>query len=345
MRGSIQVVEVDDPARWNAAMLAAPHADLLQSWEWGQFKQRTGGWRPLRLAAVRAEEIVAGAQVLSRSVLGLRFLYAPRGPWWTDPEGVEALARWLRRREALRAPLLRADPPLASAEELAAVGFRRAPREFQPRATIVVDLTPTPEEILARCNQQVRYNARLAERKGVEVLQGHAAEVEEFWKLYAAMAGRKGFERRASSYFTTLVDVFGDAAAVFLARHAGHTVAGAITLLCGATAYYLYGASGGDRSVKPAELVQYRAMLWAKSRGATRYDMWGIPAHPSEDNPLYGVYRFKSGFGGREEIYVGALDLSLVPLVPWAPGLAERVALKTRSLLHGEGFRIHDHLA
>jgi lipid II:glycine glycyltransferase (peptidoglycan interpeptide bridge formation enzyme) len=113
----------------------------------------------------------------------------------------------------------------------------------------------------------------------------------------------------------------------------------------GPTAYYLYGASGGDRSVKPAELVQYRAMLWAKRRGATRYDMWGIPAHPTEENPLYGVYRFKSGFGGEEARYVGCLDLPLVPLVPWAPGLAEALALKTQSLLGGEGFHIHDHLA
>ncbi len=345
MAGSLRVVEVHDRARWNAAVLAAPRADLLQSWEWGEFKRQSGGWQPLRLAALSGDELVAGAQVLARSLLGARFLYAPRGPWWRDWLGVEALVQYLRRREALRAPLLRADPPLADADQLASVGFRPAPRQFQPRATIVVDLTPAPEEILARFNAQVRYNARLAERKGVEVVVGGAAEIEEFWKLYAATAGRKGFEWRAFSYLTSLVAVFGDAAAVFLGRRAGETLAGAIVLLFGQTAYYLYGASGGDRSVKPAELVQHRAMLWAKGLGATRYDMWGVPAHPTEDNPLYGVYRFKSGFGGQQEVYVGTLDLPLMPLVPWAPALAESLALKTRSLLHGEGFRIHDHLA
>jgi lipid II:glycine glycyltransferase (peptidoglycan interpeptide bridge formation enzyme) len=343
--GSLRVVEVHDRARWNAAVLAAPRADLLQSWEWGEFKRQTGGWQPLRLAALSGNELVAGAQVLARSLLGARFLYLPRGPWWRDWLGVEALVRYLRRREAPRAPLLRADPPLASADQLAGVGFRPAPRQFQPRATIVVDLTPAPDEILARFNSQVRYNARLAERKGVEVVVGGASEVEEFWKLYAATAGRKGFEWRALSYFARLVAVFGDAADVVLGRRAGETLAGAIILRFGQTAYYLYGASGGDRSVKPAELVQHRAMLWARDRGATRYDMWGVPAHPTEDNPLYGVYRFKSGFGGQEEVYVGALDLPLIPLVPWAPALAESLALKTRALLHGEGFRILDHLA
>jgi peptidoglycan pentaglycine glycine transferase (the first glycine) len=343
--GIFQVVEVHDRARWNAAVLAAPRADLLQSWEWGEFKRQSGGWQPLRLAAAQGNDLVAGAQILCRSFLGARFLYAPRGPWWRDWQGVETLVRRLRRREAFRAPLLRIDPPVATIGELAMVGPRSAPRQFQPRATIVVDLASSPDDILARFTTQVRYNARLAERKGVEVMEGGPAEVDEFWKLYAATAGRKGFEWRASSYFTALVDGFGDAAGVFLARRADETLAGAIVLIFGTTAYYLYGASGGDRSMKPAELVQYRAMLWAKRHGAERYDMWGIPAHPTEDNPLYGVYRFKSGFGGREDVYVGALDLPLVPVAPWAPGLIETLALKTRSLIHGQGFRVHDHLA
>lgn len=345
MGDSLHVVEVQDRAQWNAAVLSAPQADLLQSWEWGEFKARSGSWKPLRLAAVSDGELVAGAQVLCRPVLGARFLYAPRGPWWRDARGVRAIARWLRRHEALRAPLLRIDPAVASLDALAEAGFRAAPRQIQPRATVVVDLDRSPEEILAGFNTQVRYNARLAERKGVEVIEGGLDAVEAFWTLLTATAQRKGFIERSLSYFTGLVRMFGDQAGVLLGRRGDETIAGAIIVTFGDAAYYLYGASGGDRSVKPAELVQYRAMLWAKRSGAKRYDMWGIPAHPTEDNPLFGVYRFKSGFGGREERYVGALDLPLVPLVPWAPRVAEVLALKTQSFARGQGFRLRDHLA
>lgn len=345
MGGSLHVVEVRDRAQWNAAVLSAPQADLLQSWEWGEFKARSGNWQPLRLAAVSDGETVAGAQVLCRPVLGARFLYAPRGPWWRDARGVGALASWLRRREALRAPVLRIDPPVTSLDGLAAAGFRPAPRQVQPRATIVVDLEKSPDEILAGFNSQVRYNARLAERKGVDVVEGGLDEVEEFWNLLTSTAQRKGFYERPLSYFTGIAQIFGGQAGVLLGRRGGETIAGAIVVTFGEAAYYLYGASGGDRSVKPAELVQYRAMLWAKRQGAKRYDMWGIPAHPTEDNPLFGVYRFKSGFGGHEEVYVGALDLPLIPLVSWAPRLAEVLALKTRSLARGEGFTLRDHLA
>lgn len=345
MGGSPRVVEVRDQATWNAAVLAAPQADLLQSWEWGEFKRVSGEWLPRRIVVFDGDQPLAGAQLLIRDAYGARFVYAPRGPWWIDIRGLAALARWLRRTQRLRAPLVRVDPAISDAAPLRALGFRAAPRQLQPRATIVVDLTPSASDILARFNSQVRYNTRLAERKQVEIVVGGPPEVAAFWRLYTNTAGRKHFEWRAESYFTHLMAAYGGAGRIFLARRDGLDLAGALVLLFGSTAYYLYGASGGDRSVKPAELLQYRAMLWCKDQGAVRYDMWGIPARPTEDNPLYGVYRFKSGFGGEERLYPGALDLPLIPLVPWAPGLAESLALKVRSLAHGNGFRIEDHLA
>src|SRR5690348_782020 len=178
------VVEVvRDAAKWDEALRGAPQADLLQAWQWGEFKKQTGAWTPLRLMALRDGAPCAGLQVLSRGALGLRFLYAPRGPWWRDADGVVALVRWLRRHHGWRAPLLRCDPPVTDAAELLTCGFRAAPRQVQPRATIVVDLTPEDEQILARFDGQVRYNARLAERKGVEILEGGADRIEEFWRL------------------------------------------------------------------------------------------------------------------------------------------------------------------
>jgi lipid II:glycine glycyltransferase (peptidoglycan interpeptide bridge formation enzyme) len=342
---AVQVVEAKDVRLWNEAMLRAPQADLLQGWEWGEFKRLSGGWQPQRIAAVRDGQLVAGIQVLSRRVLGIRSYYAPRGPWWHDEEALTALVRATRRKLAWRAPFLRTDPLVEDGTPLLRLGFRLAPRQVQPKASIVVDLTRSPDDILNGFDRQVRYNARLAERKGVEVTRGGAEHVEAFWKLLASTATRKGFAERDMSYFRWLVEIYGDAAPIFLAQREGELLSGALVVACGHLTYYLYGASGGDRSAKPAELVQYRAMLWARERGVTRYDMWGIPAHPSEDNPLYGVYRFKNGFGGQVVSYAGALDLGLVPVVGRFSGAAEALALKSLSLLHGRGFRIEDHLA
>ncbi len=333
---------------WNAAVKNAPRADLLQSWEWGEFK-RLGGWEPQRVMALLDGQPVAGAQLLSRRVVGVPSLYAPRGPWWRDDDsglvGREALVGWLRQQRPAGAPFLRVDPPIADLGALSRFGFRVAPRQVQPRATIVVDLSPDAEKLLAAFNSRVRYNARHALKKGVEVSEGGIEDARAFWELLSATAERKGFVERDLSYFTGLMQVFGDDARILLARYNGAIVYGALIVVFGSSAYYLYGGSGGDRSVKPSELGQYRAMLWAKSRGAMRYDMWGIPYQPSEDNPLYSVYTFKSGFGGVEERYIGALDLPLAPLIGARAPALETFALKSLSFARGKGFRIIDHLA
>jgi len=347
--GQVRIVEAHSLDDWNAALLAAPRADLLQSWQWGEFKRRSGGWRPTRLLALAGETPVAGAQLLARRVMGVPTLYAPRGPWWRDDAdglaGLVALTRWLRQKYAMSAPFLRADPLVTNAAPLTALGFRPSPRQVQPRATIVVDLNPSDDAILAAFNSQVRYNVRHATKKGVVVGEGGLEDVRLFWELLSATAERKGFVERDISYFTTLMEAFGDNARVFLARYNGEIVYGALIVAFGATAYYLYGGSGGDRSVKPSELGQYQAMRWAKSRGATRYDMWGVPAHPTKENPLYGVYNFKSGFGGAEEQYVGALDLPLAPVVGAQFPALETLALKSLSFARGQGFQLVDHLA
>jgi lipid II:glycine glycyltransferase (peptidoglycan interpeptide bridge formation enzyme) len=56
-------------------------------------------------------------------------------------------------------------------------------------------------------------------------------------------------------------------------------------------------------------------MRWAREHGIHYYDMVGIPKpeNRNEDDPYYGVYRFKIGFGGNVTDFVGCLDLPLKP--------------------------------
>ena len=315
MTAAYQIVPVTDAPTWNSAVLAAPRADMLQSWEWGEFRREYGGWGVSRFVAMRDDAPLAGAQVLSRRVSGVPFLYAPRGPWWRDDDALKSLLTWMRRKQAFRAPFLRVDPLVTDDKTLRALGFRPSPQQIQPRATILVDLTRDDEAIMDGFDRQVRYNARHALKKGVEVSEGGAELITEFWQLLNATAERKGFVERGVDYYEQFLRYFAGNARVFLARYEGETVYGAVIARFGQRAYYLYGASGGNRSVKPSELTQYRAMLWAKSQGATIYDMWGVPTHPTEDHPLYGPYRFKAGFGGVTETYAGAFDLPLTPLL------------------------------
>jgi lipid II:glycine glycyltransferase (peptidoglycan interpeptide bridge formation enzyme) len=93
----------------------------------------------------------------------------------------------------------------------------------------------------------------------------------------------------------------------------------------GDQAYYLYGASTDEeRNRMPTYLLQWEAMKWAMARGCKEYDLWGVP---DEDEPtleasfeerhdgLWGVYRFKRGFGGELRRAAQALDRIYNPLL------------------------------
>jgi lipid II:glycine glycyltransferase (peptidoglycan interpeptide bridge formation enzyme) len=58
-------------------------------------------------------------------------------------------------------------------------------------------------------------------------------------------------------------------------------------------------------------------MQWAKAHGCHTYDLWGLPREPREDDPLWGVYRFKQGFSPRIVAYAGTYDRVLSPARAW----------------------------
>jgi peptidoglycan pentaglycine glycine transferase (the first glycine) len=107
-------------------------------------------------------------------------------------------------------------------------------------------------------------------------------------------------------------------AALLLAEFEGRPLAGVMVFALGTKAAYLYGVSSNEeRQLMPTYAVQWAAMRWAKERGCTEYDMWGIPDQPEEEleaqfetreDGLWGVYRFKRGFGGEVRRTVGTAD-------------------------------------
>ena len=176
---------------------------------------------------------------------------------------------------------------------------------------------------------KTRYNIRLAARKGVRVRVGGADDLARFAALMAETGSRDGFGVHPAAYYRRAFDVFAPAgmAALLLAEYEGAILAGLMAFAFSDTAYYLYGASSDrHRNLMPTYALQWEAMRWARARGCQQYDLWGIPdevgRNPSaymEDDPpgrqgLWGVWRFKRGFGGEVVRYVGAWDFVYRPM-------------------------------
>lgn len=322
-------------SQWNAALLQLPAPHLLQTWEWGAVKAQTG-WAAQRVVWPQAGSAAprAAASVLLRRLNRLPWgvAYAPKGPVvdWNDRQagesalaGVEAIAR------SRRAIFVKIDPDVAPdsaagqwlTTTLRSRGWRPSAEQIQFRNTALIDLAQDEEALLAAMKPKWRYNIRLAERRGVQVRVGGVDDLPAFYALYVETGGRDGFIVRPFEYYAATWQRFmqpADAQApwaeLLLADVAGDMVAGLMLFGFGGTAWYLYGASSErQRATMPNHLLQWTAMQRARAHGCEVYDLWGAPDTLTESDGMWGVWRFKEGFGARFTAHIGAWDYPASP--------------------------------
>lgn len=310
--------------------------DLLQSYEWGELKSKSG-WRPVRVIAERDGEIVAAASLLKRAIPKTRrcIMYAPRGPVLDtrDSELVRDFSALLRQTAIKHgAILLKIDPPVpiedtVSEANIRAAGFQLISSDgfggTQPKCVMQLDLDKPLNEVMASFKEKWRYNIRLAERKGVTVnLDCTREHLPTFYTILKETAHRDGFLVRGQKYFEDMWDLLYPAGYMRLALtyYEGKPVAGAVAYLFGDKAMYTYGASSNEhRNVMPNHLMQWTLIRWAKESGCKWYDFRGVSPRkqPDAGDHLGGLNRFKEGFSPRFVEYIGEYDMILSPSWYW----------------------------
>lgn len=337
-----------DP-EWDRFVASHPQAHILQTNAWGRLKSDFG-WQSRLVLLRNGGEIAGGAQLLLRSVMGLKLAYVPRGPvvdWNDTRRTAEILEQLAEKARAEGAVLLKIEPELTDSDEnrvlLSELGLRPGRQTIQPRSTIHLAIDEDPDTILAKMKSKWRYNIRLAGRKGVTVRPGGATDLDRFESLMEETGERNDFSAHSIEYYRRAFDLFVPENGVFLfAEYEGVPLAAIVVLAIGDKAWYLWGASSNrERNRMPNHGLQWAAIEWARARGCSTYDFWGVPdeigqiglgmglhrresvaaadvpldlsAFPQGD--LWGVFRFKQGFGGDLVRYVGAWDYPLYPLV------------------------------
>ncbi len=293
------------------AQVAAVDGSVLQRWAWGEFKAGHG-WDVARAAGDGF-----AIQLLSRQRGGVAVGYVPRGPavCWDDAEAVNGCFTALDalcKEAGVALALIEPDAPLPPTFDLRTYHLVPSPLTVQPLRTIIVACDRSDDALLAAMKQKTRYNVKLAAKRGVTVRQGDATDLPAFYRLLETTASRDAFGVHTAAYYTDLLSVFAPPheGTLLLAEYAGDLAAAALLIRGGKTAIYLTGASSNlHREHMPPYALQFAALQWARDVGCTRYDLWGIP--PTNEPPdavqgeqqnvrdgLWGVYRFKQGFGG-----------------------------------------------
>jgi peptidoglycan pentaglycine glycine transferase (the first glycine) len=292
------------------------------------------------------EQCVAAALILKRQILRngfaarLSILYSPKGPLldWSNEalrnRVLNDLQSFAKKQGAI---FLKADPDVVLGtgvpqghddlidkggqvvmSELKRRGWGYSSDQIQFKNTVLIDLNPTEEELLAQMKQKTRYNIRLAEKKGVVLRVGDPGDFGMLYKMYAETSLRDGFVIRDEAYYKTVWNLFmksGEPACEpLIADVNGEPVAAIFVFYFAGRAYYVYGMSRDKyREKMPTYLLQWEAMKRAKRKGCTVYDLWGAPDVFDESDSMWGVYRFKEGLGGKVVRTLGAWDFAPNP--------------------------------
>ena len=319
---------------YEAFVQSHPKGNFAQSYLWGKQKPMWQ-WDAI---AVRGEDgaIRGSLAVMTRKVPGIdrTLMYGCRGPV-CDLDDRETFSQLLDGAKALakkyKSYVIKIDPDVPSSNTafssmLQSFGFRAKEggknfEAIQPRYVFRLNVEgKTEEELLANFHQKWRYNIRLAERKGVTVRICGKEMVPAFSDLMLTTGVRDGFVTRKPEYFAAMLDNLGEHARLYMAFDPNDTpIAGTLAIHYGDKVWYLYGASSNEhRNLMPNYLLQWRMIQWAVETNCRIYDFRGVSGDVSEDNPLYGLFRFKQGFGGDFTEFVGEMDLVLSPVIYWA---------------------------
>lgn len=331
-----RILEKSEEGKWNEFIKTHPLATIHQTPEWGHFQAQIEGRGKYWIVILEESKILGGTLLIRHKLpKGYSWLYAARGPLLNyDSPDIQAQMETLLQvitkiAKEKNAIFLRIDPPLEQQGgrivhgQLNLTGFKKNRKGFQPEHTLIIDLTPSEDEILAQMKQKCRYNIRLAEKKGIKVKKINATNTEEFnkgianfYSLLKQTTQRDHFHGHDEEFYRNMLETISPNAALYLAQYEGQTIAGIIVTYFKDTATYYYGASGNEyRNLMAPYLLHWQAIQDAKKQGYQKYDLFGIAPPDAKNHPWQSVTEFKQKFGGHHVSYAKPQEYSFKKLL------------------------------
>jgi peptidoglycan pentaglycine glycine transferase (the first glycine) len=348
------------PQSWNELIASLPltqnmqQSHHMQTWQWSQVKARSG-WQLIPLVWQDGNgKPVAAAMVLRYPipVRGLEkricILNIWRGPLldWDDAalrQRVLDDLRTLAKRQG--AIYIKIDPDVSQGmgvpgsegaveciegqsvcSDLKQLGWQYSKEQVDMCNTILIDLTASEDEMLARMKRQTRQNLRVAQKEGVTVRFGTEDDFPVLYRMYEETAIRDGFNLYDESHYQFVWRTFmsGSPSAsglqpfmeTLIAEVDSEPVAAVTVLYFAGLACGLYGMRRDIHSEKrPNYLLYWEILRRAKALNCKVYDTFGVSDVFTEGSRLWSVYRFKVGLGGIVFRSIGAWDFTPHPFL------------------------------
>ena len=320
----------DEEKKYKEFLESHERCNFQQSLEWTKVK--TSWTHEVVVAKDNNGKITGAIMVLIRKIpIFGNFMYVARGPICDihDEKVLKDLSDGLKElAKKYNAFTLRMEPDIESSDEeykdiMKELGFKINDKGksfsdgIQPRYVFRLDLKgKTEDEIFAEFHQKTRYNVRLATKKGVEIREGTKEDLKAFHEIMKVTGKRDNFMIRPLSYFEKMYDELApEHLKLMMAYYNGEPISGIIDIIYGNKIWYLYGASSNEhRNLMPNYLLQWEMIKYSIAHGKDMYDFRGVTGIVDENDPHYGLYRFKKGFNAKFTEFVGEVYINFKPL-------------------------------
>lgn len=311
---------VSSADKWDQFLLNVhPETGFMQSSWWAQYMNQRG-WAHFGAILRDGEEILGGARVLRQAFSNeYSFYYLPEAPVLpAEPDDArqvfEATLSYLesrRQKETSKISHVRIEPRWLSLPDFV-TGYRIGRNWLEPRDTLHIDLSVDEPALLARMKPKGRYNIRLAQRHGVQIVPHQPADgIEAFIEIHRDTARRQDMHGEHPARLRELAQILNieNRGLVMLAMLDTQPIAAALLVFFGDRATYLFGGSlNSQRQVMAPYLMHFEAMLESRRRGHRWYDFYGVSPAGQPDHAWAGISTFKRKFRGIELGFVPPLD-------------------------------------
>lgn len=298
----------------------------LQSFEWGDFRTKTG-IKVIRRFVDNVKDPLA---------FQLTIHQIPHTPWSVGylPKGTAPSSLLIQELIEIgkqeKCIFIQLEPHVQkdSGFQIKNLPLTPSARPLFTKYTFILDLTQSDEELLKNCHPKTRYNIRVAQKHKVVVKNDNSKKAfKEYLQLTEETTRRQKFYAHGPRYHTLMWETLQQngnkinpnelSAHLLTASYNKKVLTAWVVFIFKDTLYYPYGASSSEhREVMASNLMMWEAIQFGKKNGLKKFDMWGaLSENPDTSDPWYGFHRFKQGYGPRLVEFVGSYDLVINPLL------------------------------
>lgn len=304
----LRIIQELDREKYNQAV-----THIMQSWEWGQFRQKMG-LEVIRYGLFENNSLKVAFQITFHQVpfLNKSVGYLPKGPF-PNLELAKALKQITKDKDCI---FIKIEPNVEIDTVKLTIdnSFKKSPKPLFTKHNFIIDLTKSEEELLKQMHPKTRYNIRVAQKHGVIVEERTDDEAFRIYlKLYFETTKRQGYHGHNQIYHQQVWQTLKEAkmARLLIATYKSTPLTAWMLFNFNETLYYPYGGSSlAHKDVMSNNLVAWEAIRLGKKLNLKQFDMWGaLSQNPNPKDPWIGFHNFKKGYGGSLVEYIGTFDL------------------------------------